>query len=77
MLLNLKEHIEDLRIEHRDLDPLQIVDWKSHGENLNPYETLRRHHAELTRDPFQVLRGRYPDEALDAMAVHYGALVPA
>ena len=72
-----RAHDGRMRVEHRDLDPLRIVDWKSPGENLNPYRALERHRAELTRDPFQVLRGRYPDEALDAMAVHYGALVPA
>jgi hypothetical protein len=77
MLINVKAFF-DLRIEHRDLDPLQIVDWKSHGENLNPYDTLARHKQELKRDPFAVLQGRYPAEALTAMQEHYyGALVPA
>ena len=66
-----------MRVEHRDLDPLQIVDWKSPGQNLNPYETLARHKQELRRDPFQVLAGRYPQDLLDEMAVHYGALVTA
>jgi hypothetical protein len=78
ILVNTRRaHGDLLRVEHRDLDPLQIVDWKTSGANLNPYETLRRHRAELTRDPFQVLNGRYPDFALDEMAAHYGALVPA
>ena len=66
-----------MRVEHRDLDPLQIVDWKSPGQNLNPYDTLARHKQELRRDPFQVLAGRYPQDLLDEMAVHYGALVAA
>jgi hypothetical protein len=78
ILVNTRRAVGDaLRVEHRDLDPLQIVDWKTAGANLNPYETLARHRAELTRDPFQVLRGRYPDDALDEMAMHYGALVAA
>ena len=55
--------VRRVRVEHRDLDPLQIVDWKSPGENLNPYDSLARHRKELTRDPFQVLRGRYPTDA--------------
>lgn len=77
MLVNVKQEL-NIRIEHRDLDPLQIVDWKSHGENLNPYDSLGRHRKELERDPFDVLRGRYPDESLDAMEAHYtGVLVPA
>jgi hypothetical protein len=75
MLVNLR-NVTEFRVEHRDLDPLQIVDWKSHGENLNPYESLARHRSELKRDPFVVLQGRYPAEALTAMQNHYyGALV--
>lgn len=79
ILVNVKRTLGDaFRVEHRDLDPLQIVDWKSPGENLNPYEALRRHRAELTRDPFEVLAGRYPAESLQAMSDHYAEnLVPA
>ena len=78
ILVNIKREVPDLRVEHRDLDPLQIVDWKSPGENLNPYESLARHRKELTRDPFQVLEGRYPAESLQAMSDHYAeTLVPA
>ena len=64
-------------IDHRDIDPLQIVDWKSHGHQLNPYESLRRHRTELTRDPLEVLRGRYPDDALEEMSAHYGRVAVA
>jgi hypothetical protein len=75
ILVNLR-NVTEFRVEHRDLDPLQIVDWKSHGENLNPYDSLARHREELKRDPFVVLAGRYPAEALTAMQGHYyGALV--
>jgi hypothetical protein len=73
ILLNLKQEGAIRTIEHRDIDPLQIVDWKSPGIQLNPYETLRRHRAELQRDPFEVLAGRFPDEALDEMRAHYGS----
>ena len=77
ILTNLRA-VQDVRVEHRDLDPLQIVDWKSVGENLNPYSSLARHRAELTRDPFVVLEGRYPAESLTAMHRHYcEALVAA
>jgi hypothetical protein len=72
ILWNLKGLGAIGRIEHRDIDPLQLVDWKSPGQQLNPYASLRRHPTELTRDPFDVLRGRYPDDALDDMAAHYG-----
>jgi hypothetical protein len=77
ILTNLRA-VQDVRVEHRDLDPLQIVDWKSVGENLNPYSSLARHRAELTRDPFVILEGRYPAESLTAMHRHYcEALVAA
>jgi hypothetical protein len=78
ILVNTRRAFPDMRVEHRDLDPLQIVDWKSTGANLNPYDALRRHKSELQRDPFQVLDGRYPREALREMQDHYcRTLVPA
>jgi hypothetical protein len=77
ILVNTRREFPHFRVEHRDLDPLQIVDWKSAGENLNPYETLSRHRSELSRDPFQVLEGRYPTAALTAMAAHYGSVAVA
>jgi hypothetical protein len=75
MLNNVRESFPDIRVEHRDLDPLHIVDWKSPDQNLNPYDTLNRHHAEYVGDPFDVLAGRYPDDALEDMRVHYGLVV--
>ena len=69
--VNLRMASRPLRVVHRDIDPLQIVDWKSPGANLNPYASLRRHREELRRDPFEVLKHRYPDEALDEMAAFY------
>lgn len=78
ILYNIKATLGGLHVEHRDLDPLQIVDWKSAGENLNPYESLSRHRQELARDPFEILAGRYPKASLEAMRDHYlDALVPA
>jgi hypothetical protein len=78
ILVNTRRAFPDIRVEHRDLDPLQIVDWKSPGANLNPYSALARHKSELKRDPFQVLDGRYPREALREMQDHYcRTLVPA
>jgi len=78
MLINTKTANEPrMKIEHRDLDPLQIVDWKSEGGNLNPYASLARHKTELERDPFQVLAGRYPAEALREMEAHYAPVLVA
>ena len=77
ILINLKIGGALRFIEHRDIDPLQIVDWKTAGANLNPYdEVIARHKRELTRDdPFEVLAGRYPAEALEEMQAHYGMVL--
>jgi len=71
ILVHTRNAAPHMRVQHRDIDPLQIVDWKSDGQNLNPYAALSRHRVELERDPFEILDGRYPDESLDAMASHY------
>jgi len=78
ILYALQREIPGLRIEHRVTDPRQIVDWKTPGANLNPYETLRRHKQDSEpRDPFEALQGVYPDEALKEMAAHYGRVAVA
>jgi hypothetical protein len=78
ILTNLKLEGALGRVEHRDIDPLQIVDWKSPHEQLNPYATIEaRYRQELVRDPFDVLAGRYPRESLDEMAAHYSRLAVA
>lgn len=71
ILVNTREAAPFMRVEHRDLDPLQIVDWKTDGGNLNPYASLSRHKSELERDPFDVLAGRYDGMALYEMRGHY------
>lgn len=72
ILVNLKRANALLRVEHRDIDPLAIVDWKTSGAQLNSYaEVSARHRSELERDPFDVLAGRFPDEALADMREHY------
>jgi hypothetical protein len=77
ILVNLKQ-ANAVRIEHRDIDPLQIVDWKSDGVQLNRYDDVAaKHRSELSRDPFEILGGRFPDEALDEMAAHYGRVMVA
>lgn len=60
------------KIEHRDLDPRQIVDWKSSDLQLNPYESLTFHRTFANpQDPFEALSDLYPAEALEEMAEHY------
>jgi hypothetical protein len=67
---------------HRDIDPRQIVDWKSRDElQLNPYDSLTFHRTFANpQDPFVALADLYPAEALAEMERHYAsvrALVPA
>ncbi len=62
-----------LRILYGDRHARQIVDWKTHGHQMNAYETVaNRHHGSTAGDPFELLQGIYPDEALAEMADHYG-----
>jgi len=71
-LLNLRKAHPRLRVEHRDIDPRQIVDWKSPGIQLNPYGTIEaRHRGEDFGDPFEALADVFPTDALDEMAFHY------
>lgn len=73
ILTNLTMHLGDaLRIVHADVDPRQLVDWKTDDEQLNPYETLNRHRRHGgPADPFVELADLYPAEALDEMAALY------
>lgn len=62
------------KVVHREIDPKQIVDWKSTDLQLNPYESLTFHRTFANpQDPFEALVGLYPDEALDEMQAHYEA----
>ena len=70
-LINLKRQ-KPLRLEYRELDPRQIVDWKSSEENLNSYDDVtHRHRSSFLGDPFEVLTDIYPAEALAEMEAHY------
>jgi hypothetical protein len=81
ILVNLKRAHPALKVEHRPIDPRQIVDWKSPSEQLNPHDSIvRRYRPRLISDPFVDLADVFPEEALAEMAVHYGRdreLVPA
>lgn len=74
ILVNLREHHGDrMRVHHAETNPRQIVDWKTGGEQLNPYDyVLRRHRRYDTHaDPFDALADIYPADALDEMRRHY------
>lgn len=51
-----------------DVHGLQIVDWKSHGEQLNSYAMLCGHrHADRAGDLWAELAEFYPSEAIEEM----------
>lgn len=72
ILVNLKRANALRTIEHRPIDPLQIVDWKSPGQQVTSYSEIEaRHRSDVKADPFDTLTGRFPAEALDEMRDHY------
>lgn len=72
ILVNLKRAVR-FRLEHREIDPRQIVDWKSPGvEQRNTYASVAaRHRGEAPVDPFDTLSSVFPAEALEEMSVLY------
>jgi hypothetical protein len=58
-------------VEHRDSHALQIVDFKSPGEQLNPYGHLETYAYERFADPWELLASEYPDESVFEMREHY------
>lgn len=68
---NRKYH-QDIRVIYGDLHPLQIVDWKTTGTQMNGYrEVTSVHRGRVVHEPFQALEAVYPQDALDAMRNHY------
>lgn len=73
ILTNLRRGPAGFHVVHRELDPKQIVDWKSSDLQLNPYESLTFHRTFANpQDPFEALADWYPADALEDMAEHYG-----
>lgn len=66
------------RFVYADLHPLQIVDFKSSGNQLNPYDGCRRSFmvGDEILEPWPVLAEHYPAEAVAEMQALYG-WVPA
>ena len=66
-----RRYERDFRVLYGDQHARQIVDWKSHGVQLNAYSTVaHRHRGQSVGDPFRMLDGLYPAEALAEMAEH-------
>jgi hypothetical protein len=75
IITNLWKAAQGFKIDHREIDPRQIVDWKSSDVQLNPYESLTFHRTfSNPQDPFEALADIYPAEALAEMAQHYSSL---
>lgn len=77
ILTNLSRyHGDHLHVDHRHLHDRQIVDWKTTGTQLNPYEAVvRARRSSVHLDPFVELAGVYPDESLEEMRAHYSLQV--
>ena len=72
ILVNTRKAYPEVRVVHREIDPRQIVDWKSPDEQLTSYESIfARHRGERRPDPSSVLEGVYGADALAEMQAHY------
>lgn len=61
------------RLEYRDLHPLQIIDWKTTGTQLNPYGDCLRYSQGESETPWDDLASFYPPDSLHEMRALYGA----
>lgn len=68
-LRNLKAHTPQL--VYYDLHDIQIVDWKTEGENLGTFAAWQPHRDTSCIEPFGMLAGIYPAEALEEMSMVY------
>jgi hypothetical protein len=60
------------KITYGQIDPRQIVDWKSETTQVTPYAAMRfRRVVQSWSDPFDALTGLYPEKALAEMQVLY------
>lgn len=72
-LVNLKRaHGTRMKIVDRPSSPFQIVDWKTHGQQIHSYESDARGKTIVVGDPFELLRDVFPAAALSEMREHYG-----
>jgi hypothetical protein len=72
ILTNVRRAYPEVKIEHREIDPRQIVDWKSADQQVTSYESIfARHRGQRQTDPFAVLADVFPEDALAEMASHY------
>lgn len=60
-----------LRFLYVESDPLELVDVKTAGENLNTYEMLLPYASSICDDPWEQLRSVYPAVTVDALESLY------
>lgn len=72
-ILTNVQRAHPLKVAHANIDHRQIVDWKTPGQQLNTYVAVSRWRDRTSEanDPFTVLTGVFPTEALEEMAGHY------
>lgn len=73
---SIMERIGHVKLRKFDIDPCQIVDWKS-NEQLNSYDRCAIYREGEELDPFDFLRKHYPHEALEEMGRVYAKKRPA
>ncbi len=72
ILLNLKQAKRFLHVVHKPIAEHQIVDWKTSGQQLNSYQSVRnRWKGRPVGNPFELLAGLYPKQSLRLMETHY------
>lgn len=70
-LRTIKKYNPGTRLAYAHADPLDVVDWKSGGPQLNTYEACRAYFVGDESDPWRALATRYPAAALDEMRAVY------
>ncbi len=67
-----RHHGSDIEVVHQHLHDYQIVDWKTHGEQLTTYKNVTAFRApRFCSDPFAELAPFYDADALEEMRGYY------
>lgn len=72
-LMRVKKN-QQIKLVYHDLHPLQIVDFKTRGAQLNPFDGCLAFGDDTQVDPVPALLERYPSVAVDEMQAAYGVL---
>ena len=75
ILVNVTRANGGVDVIHRDSHALQIVDFKSRGEQLNGTENVAGHFTGEVLEPWSELELAYPAEAVAEMREHYAGVL--